>query len=43
MPALLQEWKHDNQKMYEMGAIFQVQFCIHFLANLLTKLIKLSQ
>ena len=43
MPALLQEWKHDNKKMYEMGTIFQVQFCIHLLEDVLTELNKLSQ
>ena len=26
MLALLQEWKHDDRKMYEMATIFQVQF-----------------
>ena len=43
MSSLLQEWKHDNKKMYEMGTIFQVQFCIHLLADVLTELNKLSQ
>ena len=43
MPALLQEWKHDDRKMYEMATIFQVQFCIHLLADVLTELNKLSQ
>ena len=43
MPALLQEWKNDYEKMYEMGTLFQVQFCIHLLSNVLTELNKLSQ
>jgi len=43
MPTLLQEWKHDNRKMYEMGTIFQVQFCIHLLVDVLIELNKLSQ
>ena len=43
MPTLLQEWKHDDRKMYEMATIFQVQFCIHFLVDVLAELDKLSQ
>ena len=43
IPTLLQEWKHDDRKMYEMATIFQVQFCIHLLADVLTELNKLSQ
>jgi hypothetical protein len=43
MSTLLQEWKHDDTKMYEMGTIFQVQFCIHLLVDVLTELNKLSQ
>ena len=43
MPTLLQEWKIDDAKMYEMGTLFQVQFCIHFLVDVLAELDKLSQ
>ena len=43
MPTLLQEWKNDYAKMYEMGTLFQVQFCIHLLADVVTQLNKLSQ
>ena len=43
MPALLQEWKNDVAKMYKMGTLFQVQFCIHLLDDVLTGLNKLSQ
>ena len=43
MQALLQEWKHNNRQIYEMGTIFQVQFCIHLLADVLTELNKLSK
>ena len=43
MPALLQEWKNDDAKMYEMGTLFQVQFCIHLLVDFLSELNKISQ
>jgi len=43
MPTSLQEWKHDDTKMYEMGTICTAQFCIHLLANVLIELNKLSQ
>ena len=43
MLTSIQEWKHDNMKMYEMGTIFQVQICIHLLVDDQTKLNKLSK
>jgi hypothetical protein len=43
MPTLLQEHKHDDTNMYVMGTIFQVQFCIHFLIDVLTEFNKLSK
>jgi len=42
IPTLLQEWKHDNINMYEMGKIFQVQLFIHSLEDVLTELNNLN-
>jgi len=43
MPALLRDWELVEKKMYEMATIFQVQFCIHLLADVLIELNKLNQ
>lgn len=43
MPALLKERELGEKKMYDLATIFQVQFCIHLLADVLTELNKLNQ
>ena len=43
MLALLRDWELVEKKMYEMATIFQVQFCIHLLADVLIELNKLNQ
>ena len=43
MPALLKDWELGEKKMYELATIFQVQFYIHLLADVLIELNKLNQ
>ena len=43
MPALLRDWELGEKKMYELATLFQVQFCIHLLADVLIELNKLNQ
>ena len=40
---LLKKWELRNKNMYELPTIFQVQFCIHLLADVLIHLNKLNQ
>ena len=43
MPALLKDWELGEKKMYELATIFQVQFYIHLLADVLIELNKFNQ
>lgn len=38
MPTLLKDFKLGEKKMYELATIFQVQFCILLLADVLIEL-----
>ena len=40
---LLKKWELRNKNMYEFPIIFQIQFCIHLLADVLIDLNKLNQ
>ena len=42
MPAILEQWEKHEKKWYEYATIFQVQFMLHLLANILLELNKLN-
>ena len=41
--AILEQWQKHKNKWYEYATIFQVQFMLHLLANILLELNKLNQ
>ena len=43
MPAILEQWEKHEKKWYEYATIFQVQFMLHLLANILVELNKRFQ
>ncbi|KAH7277645.1 hypothetical protein KP509_39G060800 [Ceratopteris richardii] len=43
MPVVLEQWKHHEKKWYGHATLFVVQFMIHLLADVLSKLSKLNQ
>ena len=43
MPAILEQWEKHEKKWYEYATIFQVQFMLHLLADILVELNKLNE
>ena len=43
MPAILEQWEKHEKKWYEYATIFQVQFMLHLLADILLELNKLNE
>ena len=43
MPAILKQWQKHEKKWYEYVTIFQVQFMLHLLADILVELNKLNE
>lgn len=41
--ALLKDWELGEKKIYELETLFQVQFCIHILVDILIELNKSNQ
>ena len=43
MPAILEQWEKHDKKWYKYATIFQVQFMLHLLADILVELNKLNE